>query len=58
MCLASSKHPDSSTECLGSSQRQLKACSVVISRSFVLALVFVPCGDVTGLVSNENAQFM
>jgi hypothetical protein len=58
ICLATSKRPDSSTERLSSSQRQLKACSAVISHSFVLALVLVPRDDVAESVSKENARFM
>ena len=57
ICLASSKRPDSSTACLSSSQRQLKACSAVISHSVVLALVFIPHNDVAGSVSKEKARF-
>ena len=56
--LASSKRPESSTERLSSSQRQLKACSAVISHSFVLALVLVPRDDVAESVSKENSPFM
>jgi len=58
MYLALSRHPDSSTERLSSSQRQPKACSAVISHLFVLALFLVPRDDITGSVSKENAQFM
>ena len=58
ICLPISKRPDSSTEHLCSSQRQLKACSAVKSRSFDLALVLVPHNEVAGLGSMEKAQFM
>jgi len=58
MCIASCKRPDLSTECLGSSQRQLKACSAAISHKFVIAQVLVPRNDVTGLISMENARLM
>ena len=58
MCLALSKRPDSSTERLSSSRRQLEACYAVISHSFVLALVLVPRDDVAESVSKENARFM
>ena len=58
MCLALTKRPDLSTERLSSSQRQQKACSVVISHLFVFALVPVPCDEVTGSESRENAQFI
>jgi len=58
ICLASSKRHDSSTERLSSSRSQLRACSAVISHSFVLALVLVRRDDVTGSVSKENARFM
>jgi hypothetical protein len=56
--LASSQGPDSSTELLSSSQRQLKACSAVISDMFVFAQVLVSRDDVAESVSNKNAQFM
>jgi hypothetical protein len=49
--VATSNCPDSSTERLSSSQRQLHACPVVISHSFVLALVLVPRENVPGLLS-------
>ena len=58
ICLASSKRPDSLNERLYSSQRQLKACSAVISHSFVLALVLVTHDDVAGSVFKVNPQFM
>jgi len=58
MGLASSKRPDLSTECLRSSQRQLKACSAVICHSLVFALVCVPRDDVAGSVSKQNARFI
>jgi len=58
ICLASSKRPDSSTERVSSSQRQLKACSAVISHLFVLALGLAPHDDVAGSVSKECTQFI
>jgi len=57
ICLASSKHIDSSTARLSSSQRQPKANSAVLSESFVFAPFFVPKDGVTGSVYKENAQF-
>jgi len=58
ICLTSSKHSDLSTECLNSSERQLKACSAVLFHSFVIALVLVLHDDVAGSVCEEHAQFM
>jgi hypothetical protein len=58
ICLASSKRPDSSTELLSSSQRQLKACPAVISHSFIHVLVLVPRDEVAEWESMENARFM
>jgi hypothetical protein len=57
-CLSSSKRSESSTERLSSLQRQLKAYSAVISHWFVLGPFVVPCDDIAGKVSRENARFM